>query len=76
MCAEVYVLLPHGEVEATTRAQLRDALGAEPVRAANYHCEWPDDGCLCPCDLAATARAAGMTLGEIVAGAAYEMVKT
>lgn len=64
MCANVNIRFGDRWEYATTKAELREVLGAEPVQWADYFLtpdlgDWEDDCCLCPCDMAATAKAAG-----------------
>lgn len=63
MCEWVTVIKRDGSATvATTKGELRDALGIEPV--LDSRCtfpDWSDDSCLCPCDVEATANAAGLT---------------
>jgi hypothetical protein len=47
--------------ECDTKAQLRDALGIEPIKSS-IHKIFDDGDCLCPCDLEATAKKADMRL--------------
>lgn len=59
MCTTVYVAKPGADdVEVGTLGELREALGVEPIILAGYP-DLPKDSCLCPCDIVATANAAG-----------------
>ncbi len=44
-----------------TKAELREAIGSEPMKSKQYK-TWDDGDCLCPCDMKATAKAAGFVL--------------
>lgn len=56
------VYRPDGSfVEADTKGELRAVLGVEPVQLGEPFA-WPDNSCLCPCDMEATAHAADMSV--------------
>ena len=57
MCVVVKV----NGVECETKAELRNALGVEPITREGYQ-RFEDGDCLCPCNLGATAKLANMTL--------------
>lgn len=63
MCEWVTVIKRDGSAEvATTKGELRAATGVEPVLDSRCtFADWPDDSCLCPCDIEATAKAAELT---------------
>lgn len=61
MCVEVAIRTNGKEITAETKAQLREALGIEPIMLTGYTA-WPDDACLCPCDIDETAAAAGFAI--------------
>ena len=61
MCVEVAIHTKGKQVMAETKAQLREALGIEPIMLKG-HANWPDDGCLCSCDIDETAAAAGFAI--------------
>ncbi len=63
MCVDVLVR----EKLADTKQQLRVLCGVEPIMDSEAHGHWPDDSCLCPCDIEATAQSGGMT-AEYVGG--------
>lgn len=44
-----------------TKAELREAIGAEPMMSNRYK-TFEDGDCLCPCDMKATAKVAGFVL--------------
>jgi len=59
MCVEIKV----GDKFATTKAELAKLIGVTPLLDTVWYAEpFAEDGCLCPCDLEATAKAANMTL--------------
>lgn len=59
MCVIVMV----GDIECSTKAELRDAIGVEPERRKKDYKIFEDGDCLCPCDLEKTAKMANMKLG-------------
>jgi hypothetical protein len=64
MCVEVVIRRRDGSVTVASRKEeLRDALGVDPVVDGIEYAgwEWNDDECLCPCDIEATAKEAGMS---------------
>ncbi len=62
MCNMVEVFRADGKKRfCETKAELREAIGAEPVKNKQYK-TWDDGDCLCPCDMKATAKAAGFVL--------------
>jgi len=58
MCVIVMV----GDIECSTKAELRNAIGIEPERRKKDYKTFEDGDCLCPCDLEKTAKRANMTL--------------
>lgn len=59
MCRTVYIPRENAmDLEVTTIGALRSALGVAPIIRDGYP-ELPDDSCLCPCDIEATAEAGG-----------------
>jgi len=54
MCIEVII---NGKY-LSTKGELRNALGFEPVTDQSF--AWPDECCLCPCDIEKTAENAHM----------------
>lgn len=62
MCTMVEVFGAGGQrTWCETKAELRDAIGAEPAMDKRYK-TWADGACLCACDMMATAKAAGFGL--------------
>ncbi len=62
MCNMVEVFRADGKKRfCETKAELRDAIGSEPMKSKQYK-TWDDGDCLCPCDMKATAKAAGFVL--------------
>lgn len=62
MCNMVEVFRADGKKRlCETKAELREAIGAEPAKSKQYK-TWDDGDCLCPCDMKATAKAAGFVL--------------
>lgn len=62
MCNMVEVFRADGKKRfCETKAELREAIGAEPTKNKQYK-KWDDGDCLCPCDIKATAKAAGFVL--------------
>ena len=64
MCNMVEVFRADGKkLFCETKAELREAIGAEPVKNKHYK-TWDDSDCLCPCDMKATAKVAGFGLHQ------------
>ncbi len=62
MCDMIEVFRADGRrMFCETKAELREAIGAEPTMEKDY-ATWNDGDCLCPCNLHETANAAGFEL--------------
>jgi len=77
MCEIVEVYRADGKrILCENKRELWDALGVEPIRLPT-HQVWCEYDCLCPCDMKATAKAAGYALhrshgGDYLMAVKYE----
>ncbi len=62
MCICVTVEPAGHPTQCDNKRELRAALGIEPIPYGYANLtEWTDESCLCPCDIEATAAAAGFS---------------
>lgn len=59
MCTEIHLPQSNGpDMQISRLSEVEPALGVKPIILADAP-SMPDDCCLCPCDIEATAEAAG-----------------